>query len=150
MDEALVPELRCAAGCGPLSPIVTIEASGVDHDHHPEQGTTQVIVCMQSCPKCHAGMYWCYDHDCTGWPTSASFPIEGRWTRSTTADDVERLREGLRDCPDTVTGNCRCPAHQALLASQGSLRHWMSRPAPVAAAVVLVDGLPELRPVVRG
>lgn len=139
----------CAAGCGPLELVVTVEAGGTDHDVHPEQGTTQVLVHVEWCPVCGDGRYVHHDHDCTGWPTSASFPIEGEWTQPVAAGDVDRLREGFRGCPDPADGGCGCPAHRSLRASQDLLRQRPGDPVPVAAAVELAGGLPQLRPVFR-
>jgi hypothetical protein len=147
MPEPPPPRPACTAGCGPLDLIVTVESSGTDHDHHPQQGTTQVIARVESCPVCRTGLYRRHEHDCTGWPTSASFPIEGEWTKPIAADDLDRLRESLSACPDPADGACRCPAHQSLLATQDCLRHRLPDPPSIAAAVTLADGLPQLRPV---
>jgi hypothetical protein len=147
MTESPLLRRGCVAGCGPVELVVTVESSGVDHDLHPQRGTTQVLAQIEACAVCGAGVYRRHEHDCTGWPTSASFPIEGEWTKPVSADDLRRLREGLRDCPDPADGTCSCAAHRSLRSTQDSLRHWLPDPPSVAAAVALVDGVPQLRPV---
>jgi hypothetical protein len=145
MDER-APVLSCPAGCGPLDP-VTVQIEGLDHGHHPEQGTTQVIVAILACPACGAGRYRCFEHDCTGYPASASYPIEGEWTLPMAPAEIERIRSGLEQCPDRMSGSCQCPAHRSLLDSQDALRRRGDGPKPVAAAIALVGELPRLRPV---
>lgn len=147
MPESPPSRPGCAAGCGPLDLLVTVEFSGVDHDHHPGQGTMQVLARVESCPACRTGRYRRHEHDCTGWPTSASFPIEAEWTKPIATEDLDRLRAGLRDCPDPADGACRCSAHRSLRATQDSLRHWLPDPPSTGAVVTLVDGVPQLRPV---
>jgi hypothetical protein len=146
MPETPPPRPACPACRGPLDLIVTVEASGADHDHHPEQGTVQVLARVESCPACGTGRYRRHEHDCTGWPTSASFPIEGEWSKPVAPEDLDRLRSGLHGCPDPGDGACPCAAHRSLRATQDSLRHQLPDPPFVAAAVTLVDGLPRLRP----
>ena len=139
----------CPAGCGVMEPVVAVQSEGVDHfdnPGHPRLGTAQVIVYVIACPTCGAGMYWKFDHDCAGYPTSASYPIEAVWTLPMPADDVGRLRDGLTGCPDPTDGACACPAHTALKTSQESLAKWPTDPPRVGAGTVLVDGLPHLRP----
>lgn len=132
--------LNCPAGCGRLAPLVCLRISGVPHedaDHY--QG--YVYCAVGACLTCGSGLFRWLDHNCAGYPTSYSLPIEASAVLRLTPTDVDRLREGVRQCPDPDSGTCRCAVHEALTANLDAFFDLSLK----GMEVTLVDGLPRLK-----
>ena len=91
-DPSNVP---CPAGCGRRVALVTLHLDGLPHDH-PDHTGRYWRTTVAYCAVCREGTADAVEHDCTGYPTSHSFPVEvGRRYRIGPAE-LERLRGGGR------------------------------------------------------
>jgi hypothetical protein len=139
--HAAVDDLTCTRGCGPLTPVVTVWVDGFDHlDPHHYRYFSYTIVA--ACPVCGVGVLEWFDHDCTGYPTSHSLPVDGFRMFRIQPSDVDALRRAMEPCPDRDSGTCRCAIHESLIESLADLRMWSTE----RAAVRLTDGRPSLGP----
>ncbi|MFG2135378.1 hypothetical protein [Streptomyces sp. NPDC048650] len=127
--------------CGAVRrPVAEIHERGVPHEAGAEHGQVYDHARVLECPGCGHGVLHKVSHDCYLEPWQTDEPWDMDWTWRLEPEDLDRLRQGLANCPDPLFDRCPCPAHGVL---RGDRRASVSEDE--ARVVLEADGLPRVR-----